>query len=104
MLTELEEAGEEDICSLLNQVIAVHMGVQPYPGSRLVVDEYLAGLQQLVRMGEVAIREYRITNGARGPDSASFTFDPGERIWTWQGTTRLMVRATEETLRDEEPA
>ena len=42
---QLEEAGEEDICSLLNQL----MGAQPYFGSGIDLAEYLSALAALER-------------------------------------------------------
>jgi hypothetical protein len=97
IMLELEEAGEEDICSLLNRV----MGVQPHFGSGADLSEYLEALATLERQGELCVRQYRIEGGRHvGLDLASgglsrpataFRFDPEERIWNWKEFIRQMV-------------
>jgi len=97
LMLQLEEAGEEDICSLLNQV----MGAQPYFGSGADLSEYLEALTVLEAQGELLVREYRIEGGRTayldvlsGPASrpeTAFLFDARERLWKWQRPTRQMV-------------
>lgn len=97
LMSQLEEAGEEDICSLLNQI----MGAQPYFGSGEDLAEYLEALTALEAQGELRVRGYRIEAGRtayldfkRGSESrpaASFNFDPVERMWQWIGADRQMV-------------
>lgn len=97
LMSQLEEAGEEDICSLLNQL----MGVQPYFGSGTDLAQYLEAITALESRGDLRVRAYRIENGrtvyegvlvgsATRPAGA-FRFDPVARIWKWKAPTRLMV-------------
>jgi hypothetical protein len=97
LMLHLEEAGEEDVCSLLNQV----MGSQPYYGSGTDLSEYLEALAELEAQGELRVRQYRI-EGARtayldslsGRESrpvSAFSFDSKTGIWKWTETTRQMV-------------
>ena len=97
LMSHLEEAGEEDICALLNQV----MGAQPYFGSGADLAEYLDVLTALEAQGELRVRGYRIEagrtvfldvrNGGPSRPAACFSFDPIERLWKWAGTERQMV-------------
>lgn len=97
LMSQLEEAGEEDICSLLNQV----MGAQPYFGSGADLAEYLEALTALEAQGELRVRGYRIEagrttylddrSGAAARRAARFSFDPIKRMWTWNGTDRQIV-------------
>jgi hypothetical protein len=97
LMSQLEEAGEEDLCSLLNQL----MSVQPYFGSGVDLAEYLEALATLERAGELRVREYRleegrtvygdVLSGVVTRPSTAFAFDPAERIWRWQAPTRQMV-------------
>lgn len=97
IMIQLDEAGEEDICSLLNQV----MGAQPNFGSGDDLAEYLDALTVLEDQGELVIIEYRIEKGhyinlgivagkASRPVSA-FAFDLNENIWKWGNQVRQMV-------------
>jgi hypothetical protein len=60
IMLQLEGAGEEDICSLLNQV----MGAQPYFGSGADLTQYLEAPNTLEAQGELVVREYHL-EGAR---------------------------------------
>ncbi|HEU6451279.1 MAG TPA: hypothetical protein VFT57_07645 [Gemmatimonadaceae bacterium] len=102
LMSELEEAGEEDICSLLNQL----MGAQPYFGSGLDLAEYLGALATLEAQGELIVRQYRIENGhyvlghilvgsSTRPPTA-FVFDAAQRVWTWESPIRQMVEVPDE--------
>jgi hypothetical protein len=97
IMSQLEEAGEEDLCSLLNEV----MGAQPYFGSGTDLTEYLEAISELEAKQELRVREYRIESGrtvyadvlvgsATRPATA-FGFDSVARRWKWNGTTRQMV-------------
>ena len=98
IMIALDEAGEEDICALLNEV----MKAQEYYGSGADLDEYLNALQRLEQMGELLIREYRFVGNRMaygrtadaGVSDALFRFDPREGFWTWKGESRLMVQVT----------
>jgi hypothetical protein len=97
LMLQLEEAGEEDICSLFNQV----MGAQPYFGSGDDLAEYLDALTALEAQGELRVREYRnesgrtvflsVVTGMASRPAILFRFDPNERIWRWTRVTRQMV-------------
>ena len=101
LMSHLEEAGEEDICSLLNQV----MGAQPYFGSGADLAEYLEALAALEAQGELRVRAYRIRtgrtiyldvqSGSASRPAPSFSFDPIERMWKWNGIDRRMVEVTD---------
>jgi hypothetical protein len=94
---ELEEAGEEDLCSLLNTL----MGRQSFFGSGDDLAEVLEALAALEARGELRVREYRIEGGStvfgevlEGSDTrlpAAFEFDSAAGIWRWKDTTRQMV-------------
>ena len=96
-MIQLEEAGEEDLCGLLNQVV----GLFPYYGSGIDLAEYLEAIDLLERQGELRVRSYQIVNGysvlgAIRTDSAigagtSFRFDADELMWKWLPTERLRV-------------
>ena len=101
LMLQLEEAGEEDICALLNQV----MGSQPYFGSGVDLSEYLDALTALEALGELRVRQYRIEEGrtvyldcvgggATRPESA-FNFDIEESVWMWKPTIRQMVEVSD---------
>ena len=97
LMSQLEEAGEEDICALLNQV----MGAQPNFGSGADLAEYLEALTALEAQGELRVRRYRIDaartvyldvrTGSASRPAAWFSFDPVERMWKWNGVDRQMV-------------
>ena len=97
LMSQLEEAGEEDICSLLNQV----MGAQPYFGSGADLAEYLEALTALEAQGELRVRGYRIEagrtayldvrSGSASRPAAWFNYDPIGRMWKWEGIDRQMV-------------
>jgi hypothetical protein len=97
IMIQLEEAGEEDICSLLNQVMSAH----PFFGSGIELAEYLDAVTALERQGELRVRGYRINEGRTSylgvlSGSASrpptwFSFDPISRIWKWNAVDRQMV-------------
>ena len=97
LMSRYEEAGEEDICSLLNEVI----GAQPYFGSGMDMAVYLEALSAIEAQGELRVRAYRVQGGRtefldvrRGSASRPaewFSFDPVQRIWMWNGTDRQMV-------------
>lgn len=97
IMIQLEEAGEEDICSLLNQV----MGAQPYFGSGADLVQYLEALRTLETQGELLVREYRYEEGRRvfgnllvgsaTRPATLFGFDSTEGIWKWNGSIRQLV-------------
>jgi hypothetical protein len=97
IMTQLEEAGEEDICSLLNSV----MGAQSYYGSGVDLAEYLEALTVLETQGELLVREYAFDDGRRVPGvvlvgnetrpASNFAFDPAEGLWRWTGAVRQNV-------------
>ena len=97
IMLQLEEAGEEDICSLLNQV----MGAQPYFGSGADLAQYLEALSTLEAQGELLVREYRLEGGrtvlgkllvgSASRPATAFTFDFVEKGWIWKALTRQMV-------------
>lgn len=101
LMSRLEEAGEEDVCSLLNQV----MGSQTYYGSGADLSEYLEALADLEVQGELRVRKYRIEGGrsayldiVSGSESrpvSAFSFDSKAGIWKWHGTARQMVEVPE---------
>ena len=98
----LEEAGEEDICALLNQL----MELQPYFGTGIDLSEYLAAITLLESQGELQVREYQILNGrtvfldvlcgekARCPEA--FSFDGEGANWKWNNPIRQMVEVSED--------
>jgi len=102
LMSELEEAGEEDICSLLNQL----MGVQPYFGSGTDLTEYLDAVTALESRGDLRVRAYRIEAGRRvygnvlvGPETRparAFSFDSAAGIWKWREPTRQMVEVPDD--------
>jgi hypothetical protein len=97
IMSRLEEAGEEDLCSLLNEV----MGVQPYFGSGKDLAEYLSAIDALKLQGELTLRGYRIEEGLTVHTDAmleqatecrsAFEFDQVRRCWKWVGSPRQMV-------------
>jgi hypothetical protein len=97
IMSQVEEAGEEDLCSLLNQV----MGVQTYFGSGQDLSEYLAAVAALRAKGELCIRDYEVRNGhtihgdvvdeSATNWAGSFQFDDVERIWKWITQPRRLV-------------
>jgi hypothetical protein len=101
-MSQLEEAGEENICSLLNQV----MGAQPYFGSGADLAEYLEALAALEAEGERRVRGYRMDAGrtayldvrraSASRPAAWFSFDPIERTWKWNGIDRQMVEVPDQ--------
>jgi hypothetical protein len=100
ILILLEEAGEEDICSMLNEV----MGAQRYFGSGADLAEYLDALAALEARGDLRVREYQIEDGrttylgvaagAAGRPLSSFRFDVAQGIWVWSGRIRQMAEVT----------
>ena len=101
IMSQLEEAGEEDVCSLLNQV----MGAQPYFGSGRDLAEYLEAVTALENQGELRVREYRIEGGRNvyadvvtGVDrpTAAFQYDSADQLWKWKGVARQMVELPED--------
>lgn len=101
VMTQLEEAGEEDLCSLLNQV----MGVQPYFGSGRDLAEYLEAIDALEKSGELRVRGYRTQEGrtiysdfiagGRAERLARLKFDEAGRIWKWTSQERQLVEVPE---------
>jgi len=101
-MSQLEEAGEEDICSLLNEV----MGAQPYFGTGADLAEYLEALTALEAQGELHIRGYRIEagrtaylevqSGSASRPASWFSFDPIERMWKWNGIDRQVVEVPDQ--------
>jgi hypothetical protein len=98
LMTILEEAGEEDYCSLLNQA----MGVQPYFGTGREIAEFENAIDRLTEMGEVELVRYSIQSGRtvregepihRGNfDTAhALRFDPVAKLWIWNQEQRLSV-------------
>jgi hypothetical protein len=97
MAMQLQEAGEEDLCSLLNQV----MSGGPYFGSGGDLTEYLWAISFLETKGRIRVREYRIEEGNtvyggllvgdRSRLPTSFMFDRAENIWKWRGASRQVV-------------
>jgi hypothetical protein len=96
-MSQLEEAGAEDLCSLMNQV----MCLQPHFGSGGDLAEYLEALTALERQGELRVRMYWVEQGrtiygdvvtSEIPECrAAFQFDPADRIWRWTATARQLV-------------
>jgi hypothetical protein len=103
ILSQLDEAGEEDICSLLNEV----MRTRPSFGSGTDLAEYLEAISDLESAQKLRVREYRIEPGNTafgdvlvGPatrPAGAFGFDQSERIWRWRGAARLMVEVPDPT-------
>lgn len=97
IMTQLEEAGEEDMCSLLNTV----MGAQPYFGSGADLAEYLQAIDALLARGDLQVREYRFEGAKRvlGPlqegdtikTTQRFAFDATERLWRCKSDIRMNV-------------
>lgn len=102
LMSQLEEAGEEDICSLLNEV----MSAQPYYGTGEDLHEYLDALAVGESLGQLRLREYRIEDGrtvhgdvittdlARG--RTAFSFDTLEAAWRWRSSGRIVVEVRDE--------
>lgn len=99
-MLQLEEAGEEDICSLLNEI----MGEQRYYGTGTDLSEYLDALSVLEAQGELRVREYSIENGRTrygdvlvGKDARpldAFQYDSDSGAWRWKSATRQLVEVT----------
>lgn len=97
IMSQLEEAGEEDLCSLMNHV----MGLQKHFGSGADLADYLNAIASLEEQGELQVRKYRLNEGKSIPGeivvqdiadrSAGFRFDPLERLWRWNNEVRLSV-------------
>ena len=96
-MTRLEEAGEDDLCALLNDV----MGAQPYFGSGRDLSEYLSAIDALEQQGDLCLRGYRIEEGRTvyadlqhkntTMRRAAFEFDSVVGCWKWIGSPRQMV-------------
>ncbi len=97
LMLQLEEAGEEDMCSLLNEL----MGHQPYFGTGTDLTEYFEAITALEKQGELTVREYYIQDGRTvygdvlsGGTSRcveALFFDSASRRWKWKSATRQMV-------------
>ncbi len=97
IMLRLEEAGEEDICSLLNEV----MGAQPYCGSGVDLAEFIDAIVALETQSELQLREYEIKEGRTVfgdlvqaqvlRSSSAFSFDSQARIWNWGEPRRILV-------------
>jgi hypothetical protein len=97
IMMQLQEAGEEDICSLLNQI----QTTQPHYGSGEDLAEYLKALSVLEDHEMLQVREYRtwdkpgvngtvLTGTASRPPTA-FHFDSAEGYWKWKRDPRQLV-------------
>lgn len=99
VLHELEEAGEDDLCALLNTV----MPPKPHYGSGDDLAEFLQAIALLENQRKVRVREYwddgrRRFGDAVGKDRrppSSFRFDAAERYWEWLGAKRQLVEVEE---------
>ncbi|MEM7248106.1 MAG: hypothetical protein AAF533_22425 [Acidobacteriota bacterium] len=97
----LEEAGEEDVCSLLNEL----MREQSDFGSGTDLQEYLAALVGLEKLGQLQAREYRIDEGRTqfGPVVAcaalrglgGHQFDRDDSLWKWGRPVRVMIEVVD---------
>lgn len=67
LMLQLEESGEEDVCSLLNQL----MGAQPYFGSGTDLAEYLEALTALEAQGELCCASDRGDGASEGQAGSS---------------------------------
>lgn len=97
IMIQLEEAGEEDLCGLLNEV----MSQQPYYGTGTDLCEFLTAIESLQRQGEIKMRGYRLQGESTDFFSissepvtnlhAELKFNSGSRFWEWTDVTRQMV-------------
>mgnify|MGYP006899600174 CR=1 FL=1 len=95
----LEEAGEEDVCALLNTV----MGENYSYGTGGDLQEFWSALIALESKGELRTREYQLVDGRTQFGSEvkvrsvglakNMHFEAGEMegSWRWRGELRLMV-------------
>ncbi len=94
-MIQLEEAGEEDACSLVNQM----MSLNTYFGTGQDLDEYLQVIDNLLAMKEIQLvgaDSVRTLGGVRERNRLSdyrdrYLFDFLQGIWVWQLDERLSI-------------
>jgi hypothetical protein len=93
----LDEAGEDDLCALLNEV----QGSQSYFGTGRDLVEYVAAIAALQQKGKLIVRKKSEKEGmsdlgetieiATDEHSGAFKFDESERMWRWHAPERRHV-------------
>ncbi len=95
LMIQLEEAGEEDFCSLLNQILCLFSNF----GTGEDLSEYFEAIDNLVAMNEikfVGVEAIERLTGVKDRLGATahreqFRFDHIQGIWVWQLSERLTV-------------
>lgn len=100
VMLQLEEAGEEDLISLLNYA----MGLMPSYGTGEDVKEFLEAIDTLEKQGELQTKSYQpsdmmnraaITDDEKSHRKSNILFDTSDGIWKWKGVRRLMIEVTD---------
>jgi len=99
ILRTLEEAGEEDLCSLLNTLVVLDSTQQ----DEVLVAQFLDDVTILMRLGLIVVTKYRYTDSKLETGDfvdvgdlyqrvgTSLQVDDQEGGWKWAGETRLNV-------------
>ena len=106
IVCSLEESGEQDICSLLNEV----MQVESVYGTGAEVAVFVRALLGFERAGLIGLRDY-VVRGARTQVGgrfgfadrdwrAAFAFDRVTGQWVWMPDARVLVESIHQGGRD----